>query len=44
LLGVYCLATARHTDAAVASFDEKVLRAAEPEGLTAVEVSARPRR
>lgn len=40
----YCLATARRTDAAVASFDEKVLRAAEREGLTAVEASARRRR
>ncbi|HEV8208139.1 MAG TPA: PIN domain-containing protein [Acidimicrobiia bacterium] len=40
----YCLATARHTDAAVASFDEKVLRAAEREGRTTVEASARRRR
>ena len=29
----YCLATAKHTGAAVASFDRKVLRAAEAEGL-----------
>lgn len=40
----YCLATARHTDAAVASFDEKVLRAAERERITAIEASARRRR
>lgn len=40
----YCLATARHTDAAVASFDEKVLQAAEREGLTAIEASRRRRR
>jgi predicted nucleic acid-binding protein len=30
----YCLATARSTDAHVASFDEKVLRAADQEGIT----------
>ena len=29
----YCLATARHTGAAVASFDENLLRAASAEGL-----------
>jgi len=29
----YCLGTARHTDAALASFDEKVQRAAECEGI-----------
>jgi predicted nucleic acid-binding protein len=40
----YCLATARHRDAALASFDEKVLRAAEREGRTTVEASARRRR
>ena len=37
----YCLATARSTNAAVASFDEKVLRAAEREGLTLVGTAAR---
>jgi len=30
----YCLATARYADASVASFDEKVLRAGEREGIT----------
>ena len=37
----YCLATARFADAAVASFDENVLRAAEREGLTFVGPAAR---
>ena len=37
----YCLATARYTDAAVASFDEKVLRAAGREGLETIETGAR---
>jgi predicted nucleic acid-binding protein len=41
----YCLATAGHTDAAVASFDEKLLRAAEREGIALVRMAAsRPRR
>lgn len=41
----YCLATARSTDASVASFDEKVLRAAEREGLPVPRPTARrPRR
>jgi predicted nucleic acid-binding protein len=41
----YCLATAGHTDAAVASFDEELLRAAEREGVTLVRTAAsRPRR
>ncbi len=39
----YCLATARHTDASVASFDEKVLRAAEREGAPTT-AQRRPRR
>jgi predicted nucleic acid-binding protein len=33
LADAYCLATARHTDARVVSFDRKVVRAAEAEGL-----------
>jgi predicted nucleic acid-binding protein len=33
LPGAYCLATAAHTDGAVASFDRKVLRAADGEQL-----------
>jgi predicted nucleic acid-binding protein len=37
----YCLATARYTDARVASFDEKVLRAAEREGLGLAGAAAR---
>jgi predicted nucleic acid-binding protein len=41
----YCLATARYADAAIASFDEKILRAAEREGLAIVETRGRrPRR
>ena len=41
----YCLATARYADARVASFDEKVLRAAEGGGLATIETGARrPRR
>ena len=41
----YCLATARYVDAQVASFDEKVLRAAEREGLATIDAGARrPRR
>jgi predicted nucleic acid-binding protein len=39
----YCLATARYTDARVASFDEKVLRAAEREGLTLAGTAAQRR-
>ena len=30
----YCLATAKHTKASVASFDQQVLKAASAEGLT----------
>lgn len=37
----YCLATARQTDARVASFDEKVLRAAERESLATIETGTR---
>jgi predicted nucleic acid-binding protein len=41
----YCLATARSADASVASFDEKVLRAAEGEGIALIETPPRrPRR
>lgn len=40
----YCLATARYGDTAVASFDEKVLRAAEREGIALIETTARRRR
>jgi len=41
----YCLATARSTEATVASFDEKVLRAAERERLALAGTAARrPRR
>jgi predicted nucleic acid-binding protein len=40
----YCLATARSTGAAVASFDEKVRRAAEHEGLALAETTTRQRR
>jgi predicted nucleic acid-binding protein len=40
----YCLATARHADAAVVSFDEKVVRAAQLEGIAAIETSPRRRR
>jgi predicted nucleic acid-binding protein len=43
LRDAYCLATARYADARVASFDEKVLRAAEREGLTAAGTPARRR-
>jgi predicted nucleic acid-binding protein len=31
----YCLATAKHTGAALSSFDQKILKAAEREGVTA---------
>ena len=37
----YCLASAHHANARVASFDEKVRRAAEREGLTTIETSTR---
>jgi toxin FitB len=37
----YCLATSRYADAQVASFDEKVLRAAKREGLAIIETSGR---
>ncbi|MGH9293324.1 MAG: type II toxin-antitoxin system VapC family toxin [Acidimicrobiales bacterium] len=37
----YCLATARHAHARVASFDEKVLHAAEREGLATIETGTR---
>jgi predicted nucleic acid-binding protein len=37
----YCLATARHANASIASFDEKVLRAAEREGLALAESRVR---
>ena len=37
----YCLATARYTDALVASFDEKVLHAAEHEGIALAGTAAR---
>jgi len=37
----YCLATARITDAHVASFDEKLLRAAEQEGIATTGAAAR---
>jgi predicted nucleic acid-binding protein len=40
----YCLATARSADAAIASFDEKVLRAAEREGIALTATAARRRR
>jgi predicted nucleic acid-binding protein len=37
----YCLATARYADASLASFDEKVLRAAEREGIASAGTAAR---
>ena len=37
----YCLATARYADASLASFDEKVIRAARTEGLTIIETAGR---
>ena len=41
----YCLATARYTDGSLASFDDKLLRAAEREGIALTEAAARrPRR
>jgi predicted nucleic acid-binding protein len=40
----YFLATARYADAAVASFDEKVLRAGEREGIALIETAPRRRR
>lgn len=39
----YCLATASHTNSSVASFDEKMVRAARTEGIPLVE-ALRPRR
>ena len=39
----YCLATARYAEAQVASFDEKVLRAAELEGIATTGTARRPR-
>jgi predicted nucleic acid-binding protein len=38
LADAYCLATARHTGSSVASFDQKVLRAAETEAITSIRV------
>jgi len=40
----YCLATAHHADASVVSFDQKVLLAAELEGISVTETAARRRR
>lgn len=40
----YCLATAHHANASVVSFDQKVLRAAELEGIAVTETAARQRR
>jgi predicted nucleic acid-binding protein len=37
----YCLATARHANASLASFDDKVLRAAEREGIPLNDKAAR---
>ncbi len=39
----YCLATARHADASVVSFDQKVRRVAELEGIAVAETTARRR-
>lgn len=39
----YCLATARYADDALASFDEKVLRAARAEGIALADTSSRRR-
>lgn len=44
LLDSYCLATARSTNATVASFDNKVLRAAELEGIATTAPAARRHR
>lgn len=44
LADAYCLATARHARAALASFDEKVLRAARAEKIALPGPSARTRR
>jgi predicted nucleic acid-binding protein len=41
LTDAYCLATGRHADALVASFNEKVLRAAEREGIALTAPAAR---
>jgi predicted nucleic acid-binding protein len=40
----YCLATARYADALVSSFDERVIRAAEHEGIALAGTAARRRR
>jgi predicted nucleic acid-binding protein len=40
----YCLATARHTGGSVASFDEKILRAARAEGIPVAEATRRRKR
>lgn len=40
----YCLANARHAGARVASFDQKMLRAAEREGLATIETGTRGQR
>lgn len=39
----YCLATSHHADASVVSFDQKVLRAAELEGIALLETAPRRR-
>jgi predicted nucleic acid-binding protein len=41
LPNAYCLATARYADASLASFDDKVLRAAKLEGVATAETDAR---
>lgn len=43
LPGAYCLATAHHTGGALASFDEKILRAARAEGIALAGTSKRRR-
>ncbi len=40
LRDAYCLATARHVRGAVASFDDRLLRAGHAEGITAVETTS----
>ena len=44
LADAYCLATARYADAQLASFDEKVLRAAKREGIATTGTGTRPPR
>lgn len=39
----YCLATTRYTDGSVASFDDKLRRAAEQEGIAVTPTARRPR-